>query len=244
MRVTRVHADIALEPGSDCILPAATTRHVARVLRMRAGADLIVFNGSGYDYRCKLTNVEGREARVRVLERMTGLGESPLGLKLVQAVSRGERMDWTLQKAVELGVHEIAPVLSSRCVVRLDDRQVTNRMRHWEGVVASACEQSGRSMLPILRPPTELKAYLAQPASAGTRLVLSPSGPASLAGLSTIGKHVELLVGPEGGLDEHEIAAAADTGFKTVRLGPRILRTETAGIAALAVIQALWGDLQ
>lgn len=244
MRVTRVHADIALEPGSDCILPAATTRHVARVLRMRAGADLIVFNGSGYDYRCKLTSVEGREARVRVLERLTGLGESPLELKLVQAVSRGERMDWTLQKAVELGVREIAPVLSSRCVVRLDDRQVTNRMRHWEGVVASACEQSGRSMLPILRPPTELKAYLAQAASAGTRLVLSPGGPASLAGLSTIGKRVELLVGPEGGLDEHEIAAAADTGFKTVRLGPRILRTETAGIAALAVIQALWGDLQ
>ena len=244
MRVTRVHADIALEPGSDSLLPAATARHVARVLRMRPGAELIVFNGSGYDYRCKLTKIEGREACVQVLERLRGLSESPLGLKLVQAVSRGERMDWTLQKAVELGVQEIAPVLSSRCVVRLDDRQTNNRMRHWTAVVASACEQSGRSVLPILRPPTELKAYLAGPASAGTRLVLSPGGPASLAGLATIGKRVELLVGPEGGLDENEIAAAAATGFKTVRLGPRILRTETAGIAALAVIQALWGDLQ
>ncbi len=172
-----------------------------------------------------------------------GLPESPLRITLVQAVSRGERMDWTLQKATELGVRTIVPVLSSRSVVRLDDKQAGKKLRHWQAVVAGACEQCGRSTVPEIRPPQELSHYLASSTREGQRFVLSPTGPASLAGLTSVGSRVELLIGPEGGLDDTELARAAASGHVPVRLGPRVLRTETAGIVALTVLQALWGDL-
>jgi 16S rRNA (uracil1498-N3)-methyltransferase len=166
---------------------------------------------------------------------------------LVQAVSRGERMDWTLQKATELGVRRIQPVFASRSVVRLDERQGERRLRHWQAVVASACEQCGRSVLPVVDPPLELPRYLAAPRGEGLRLVLSPDAATSVAaiasGLDGDVKGVELLIGPEGGLEPAEISAATHAGFELAGLGPRVLRTETAGIAALAVLQALAGDL-
>ncbi len=181
--------------------------------------------------------------RVRVGPRSSGLPESPLRITLVQAVSRGERMDWTLQKATELGVRTIVPVLSARSVVRLDDRQAEKKLRHWQAIVAGACEQSGRSVVPEIRQPQELSRYLASSAREGQRFVLSPAGPASLAGLASVGARVELLIGPEGGLDDAELDHAAAAGYAPVRLGPRVLRTETAGIVALTVLQATWGDL-
>jgi 16S rRNA (uracil1498-N3)-methyltransferase len=153
-------------------------------------------------------------------------------------------MDWTLQKATELGVTCIQPVLSARSVVRLDEHQAARKLRHWQAIVAGACEQSGRSVLPEVREPLDLSRFLAEAPRGGQRLVLSPNGPASLAGLATTATRVELLIGPEGGLDDAELDAAARAGFAPVRLGPRVLRTETAGIVALAVLQALWGDLQ
>jgi 16S rRNA (uracil1498-N3)-methyltransferase len=244
MRLNRVYCDRTLAAGQQVELPESAAYHVARVLRLRAGAPLTAFDGSGHDYRCEIVAIEGDNVRVVVGERTPGLRDSPLGITLVQAVSRSERMDWTLQKATELGVRTIVPVISSRSVVRLDERQAERKLRHWKAIVAGACEQSGRSTVPEVRNPVDLARFLAEAPREGQRFVLSPAGPASLAGLASTAARVELLIGPEGGLDDHEIESAARAGFSPVRLGPRVLRTETAGIVALAVLQALWGDLQ
>jgi 16S rRNA (uracil1498-N3)-methyltransferase len=244
MRMNRVHAEQPLAAGLELALPDAAAYHVARVLRLRPGAPLVLFDGSGADFRAEIVAVEGDRVRVRVGERTAGLRESPLAITLVQAVSRSERMDWTLQKATELGVRRIQPVLSARSVVRLDEQQAAKKLRHWQAIVAGACEQCGRSVLPDVRAPLELSRYFAQSPREGQRLVLSPDGPASLAGLASTAARIELLIGPEGGLDDAELDASARAGFAPVRLGPRVLRTETAGIVALAVLQALWGDLQ
>lgn len=244
MRLNRVHVPEPLATGAVLALPAAAAYHVARVLRLRPGAALVLFDGSGADFRGEVAAVAGDRVEVRVGERTTGLRDSPLAITLVQAVSRSERMDWTLQKATELGVRRIQPVLSARSVVRLDERQAERKLRHWQAIVAGACEQSGRSVLPEVHAPRDLRRYLAESPRDGQRLVLSPTGPASLAGLASMATRVELLIGPEGGLDDAELQAAAAAGYAPVRLGPRVLRTETAGIVALAVLQALWGDLQ
>jgi 16S rRNA (uracil1498-N3)-methyltransferase len=244
MRLNRVYCESPLAGGTNVALPEAAAYHVARVLRLRPGAPLVAFDGTGHDFRCEIIAIEGDTVRVAVGERTHGLRDSPLGITLVQAVSRSERMDWTLQKATELGVRTIVPVLSARSVVRLDERQAERKLRHWKAIVAGACEQSGRSTLPEVRSPVELTRFLAESPREGQRLVLSPAGPASLAGLASTASRVELLIGPEGGLDDHELDAATRAGFSPVRLGPRVLRTETAGIVALAVLQALWGDLQ
>jgi 16S rRNA (uracil1498-N3)-methyltransferase len=244
MRLNRVFVDQPLASGGETLLPEAAAYHVVRVLRLRAGAPLVLFDGSGADFRGEIVAIEGERVRVSVGARSAGLRESPLAITLVQAVSRSERMDWTLQKATELGVRRIQPVLSARSVVRLDDQQAARKLRHWQAIVAGACEQCGRSVLPEVRAPLDLARFLAGSPREGQRLVLSPTGPASLAGLASTAARVELLIGPEGGLDDAELDAAARAGFAPVRLGPRVLRTETAGIAALAVLQALWGDLQ
>jgi len=243
VRLTRLFLAQPLELDQELDLPPAAAYHVARVLRLRTGAQIVAFDGSGSDFRCEIVAVEGDRVRVRVGARTAGLPESPLRITFVQGISRSERMDWTLQKATELGVRTIVPVLSARSVVRLDERQSTKKLRHWQAILASACEQCGRSVPPELRAPVELGAYLAGAPREGQRFVLSPSGPASLAGLASMAARVELLIGPEGGLDDAEIERARQAGFAPVRLGPRVLRTETAGIVALTVLQALWGDL-
>jgi 16S rRNA (uracil1498-N3)-methyltransferase len=244
MRLIRVFVGQPLEPDRDLLLPEAAAYHVARVLRLRAGAALVAFDGRGSDFRCEILTVEGDKVRIRVGARVPGLPESPLRITLVQSISRSERMDWTLQKATELGVSVIVPVISARSVVRLDEQQAAKKLRHWQAIVAGACEQCGRSVAAEVRPAQDLGTYLAGAQREGQRLVLSPSGPASLAGLTSVGARVELLIGPEGGLEDAELAAATQAGFAPVRLGPRVLRTETAGIVALAVLQAMWGDLQ
>ena len=243
MRLTRVHVPQPLATEAEVALPEAAAGHVARVLRLRPGDRLMLFDGSGADFPAEITEIAGARVRARILERVEGLGESPLAVTLVQAVSRGERMDWTLQKATELGVQRIQPVLAARSVVRLDEQQGERRLRHWQAVVASACEQCGRSVLPRVEAPLELPRYLERPWGDVRRLVLAPHGAVPIVGLAGGLTGVELLIGPEGGLDEAELAAAVRAGFEAVRLGPRVLRTETAGIAALAVLQALAGDL-
>jgi 16S rRNA (uracil1498-N3)-methyltransferase len=251
VRLTRLHVPGLERDTGEVELPEAAAAHVARVLRLRPGARLVLFDGSGTDFQAEISEIAGRRVRARVFECVAGLPPSPFSVTLAQGVARGERMDWTLQKATELGVHRIRPVLSARSVVRLDEQQGTRRLRHWEGVVASACEQCGRSVLPLVEPPLTLAQHLDRPA-AELRLLLHPQGEHSLVGM--IAEHgsgqrpsaptVELLIGPEGGLDDAEISAALRTGYVAVRLGPRVLRTETAGIAALAVLQALAGDLR
>ena len=247
MRLTRLHVPGLPAEGGELELPAAAAAHVTRVLRLRAGAPLVLFDGSGADFRAEVAAIAGDRVSVRVLDRVAGMPPSPLAVTLVQGVSRGERMDWTLQKATELGVHRIRPVLTARSVVRLDEDQGRRRLRHWDGVVASACEQCGRSVLPVVDPPLELPTYLVGPRGEALRLVLSPDAATSVAAIASRLEGdvagVELLIGPEGGLEAAEIAAAVHAGFEPAGLGPRVLRTETAGIAALAVLQALAGDL-
>lgn len=244
MRLNRIFCDGPLASGAELTLPAAGAYHVARVLRMREGAALSVFDGTGHEFRAEITRVRGDEVAVRLAEPLSGTSESPLKITLVQGVSRSERMDWTLQKATELGVTAIAPVLTARSVVRLDEQQAQKKQAHWRGIVIAACEQCGRSKIPSVATPLSLKDYFATAQKTGLRLVLSPSAPGSLAGLSSLPNKVELLIGPEGGLDDDELQAAQKAGFMPVRLGPRVLRTETAAVVALTVLQALWGDLR
>lgn len=244
MRLNRIFCDGPLSSGSELSLPAAGAYHVARVLRLRAGAPLVVFDGSGGEYQAEIVRVEGDAVNVRLAQHVPGTAESPLRVTLVQGVSRSERMDWTLQKATELGVNAIAPVLCARSVVRLDEKQATKKQGHWHGIVVGACEQCGRTRVPSVATPVSLKHYLTSVKKEGLRLVLSPSAPGSLAGLASLPNKVELLIGPEGGLDDDELTAACNAGFMPVRLGPRVLRTETAAVVALSVLQGLWGDLR
>ncbi len=243
MRLTRVHCAGPLTAGAEAALTDAAAYHATRVLRLRKGDPLVVFDGSGDDFRAEITSIGGGALRVRLLERIAGRPESPLAITLVQAISRGERMDWTLQKATELGVHTIAPVLAARSIVRLDAEQSEAKLRHWQAIVVSACEQSGRSRLPELRPPEALRAHLARPAGPDLRVVLDPDATTELAALPPPGATVHLLIGPEGGLDAAELDAARAAGYRPARLGPRVLRTETAAVVALAVLQSRWGDL-
>ncbi len=244
MRLTRIFCDRSLRAGDEIELPPAGAYHVARVLRMREGGALHLFDGAGREHRAEVTSVQGDQVKVRVAEPVATADEAPLRITLVQGVSRSERMDWTLQKATELGVAHIVPVLTARSVVRLDEQQALKKQQHWRGIVIGACEQCGRAHLPLIAAPTSLKNYLAQSRKEGLRVVLSPAAPGSLAGLTSVSRKVELLIGPEGGLDDEELIAAQKAGFTMVRLGPRVLRTETAAVVALSVLQALWGDLQ
>ena len=242
MREPRVLVDAPLSPGARVALPEAAMRHLVQVLRMTTGARVRVFDGRGTEVAAQLEVAGRREASVVVLETLAAAPEPALAVTLAQAVSKGERMDYTLQKAVELGVTAIQPLVSSRSVVRLDAERQERKLEHWAGVIVSACEQCGRATLPVLHPLKSLEAWLAEPPGADLRLTLDPLAARGLRDLA-LTRAVTLLVGPEGGLSPEEIAASTARGFEGVRLGPRVLRTETAGVAALAALQALWGDL-
>lgn len=239
--MTRVHVAMPLAVGDVFQLPGDAAHHVAQVLRMRAGEPLILFNGEGGEYAAVIEAVQRRAVRVRVDAFDPVDRESRLSLTLAQCVSKGDRMDYTIQKAVELGVAAIVPLLSARSVVKLDGERWEKKLDHWRGVIVSACEQSGRTRVPMLAPVQKLESWL--PSSGeGLRLVLAPNAGVSLKTLPPAAA-ITLLVGPEGGLSDDEIALASRAGYTGVRLGPRVLRTETAGVAALAAAQALWGDL-
>lgn len=244
MRVARVHVPPPLVQGSKVTLPDSVAYHLTKVLRMRAGALVIVFDGIGNEHYAEILALDSKQVTIRIEEAIRGDTESPLQITLVQGVSRAERMDWTLQKATELGVHAIAPVITSRSVVRLDDRQANKKLEHWQAIVVSACEQSGRRVIPTVQAPVRLHDYFSKTNPDNLKLVLDPEATITLTNQPRPLKDVELLIGPEGGLDDDELQAAVAAGFTPVRLGPRILRTETASVVALSVMQALWGDLQ
>lgn len=215
-----------------------------RVLRIRPGNPLILFDGNGGEYRAELLRQERREAEVALGEHLPREVESPLRVTLVQGVSKGDRMDWTIQKAVELGVTRIVPVFTARSVVQLAGDRLEKKTAHWRGVVQSACEQCGRNFLPSLEVPISLADALATPLP-GLRCLLDPAGARRPSELTPPGSGgMTLLVGPEGGLTDEEVAAAREDGYTPIILGPRVLRTETAGIAALAAFQTLWGDFR
>jgi 16S rRNA (uracil1498-N3)-methyltransferase len=241
MRLHRIFTPAFLEPGATVELDDRAARYLGRVLRIRAGDIVVLFNGDGCDYPATIVQATKQTVSARVNEAVAATNESPLRIQLAQGIARGERMDFALQKAVELGVAAIQPLFCQRTEVKLSGPRLGKRLDHWRGVIVSACEQSGRAVLPHLQEPVGLDTWLHEPPP-GARLVLRPEADATLPGLSRRDR-VCLLIGPEGGLADREIAAAVDAGFTPVRLGPRVLRTETAGPAALAVLQTLWGDL-
>ncbi|MCC6533956.1 MAG: 16S rRNA (uracil(1498)-N(3))-methyltransferase [Burkholderiales bacterium] len=242
MRIPRVYHRDVLQVGRDIALEEASAHHLARVLRVRPGDPLIVFDGTGGEYHASVRSIERTSVRARV-ERFDPIErESALGIGLIQAVSAGERMELTVQKAVELGVAWIQPLLTRRSKVRLEGERAERRLRHWQNIAAAACEQCGRNRLPAVRALLDLPQWLAAPSMADRRLLLEPSAQVRLSSLAPPPRSVELLAGAESGFAPDEIELATHHGFVPVRLGARVLRTETAGLAALAALQALWGD--
>ncbi|MDP2432372.1 MAG: 16S rRNA (uracil(1498)-N(3))-methyltransferase [Pseudomonadota bacterium] len=298
----RFYCDLSLAPDHLVTLPDAVARHAVGVLRLRAGEAVVLFNGDGAEYHGVLENVGGKGASVRLASRHEPARESPLQVRLAQGISSGERMDYTLQKAVELGVTAIQPLTMRRSVVRLNEEKAIKRRAHWQGVVSAACEQCGRNVLPPVAeiqeftawvrtlsppppsplaplpggeglgvrerrlqlptppesgatPPTKIDQALAihpsslspapPPRGEGSlRLLLDPEGDLCLRDLPPPTSPILLLAGPEGGFDPAERKLARAAGFHGLRLGPRVLRTETAALAALAAMQAVWGDFR
>jgi 16S rRNA (uracil1498-N3)-methyltransferase len=235
----------ALQDGQQHTLDARRSHHLVRVLRLAEGAPLECFDGAGTRFAATLERADPKACTVRLGARAETGTESPLRITLAQCISATDRMDWTIEKAVELGVHAIQPLVSARTHAPPDAGRMRRRHEHWLRIIEAACMQSGRDRLPALAPACDLPRWLADPgrATARARIVLAPNGSIRLSQLRLDGDAgVELLVGPESGLAAHELAAAGTHGFEAVRAGPRVLRTETAGLAAIAVLQALAGD--
>jgi len=230
-----LHADIQLSENA--------AAHATRALRLNAGDSAIVFNGDGFDYECTLTSVKKNAVTATITDARKISNESPLNITLLQGISSGDRMDFTIQKAVELGVKQIQPINSQRSVVKLTHDRAEKRVEHWQNIAISACEQSGRAFVPKVLAPITLDKWLSQnPQSGNTRILLNPVGAKRLAEMTKPAAEIQLLIGAEGGLSPAEITLAASQGFQSIVLGPRILRTETAALTAISVMQGLWGD--
>ena len=243
MRLTRVYVEEPLAAGRSCSLKGSAANHIMRVLRLRDGDALTLFDGRGGEYGARITGFTKDSVQVDVQEHRDAERESALDLTLAQGISRGERMDWVMQKATELGVTRIVPVITERTVVKLDERQSERKVEHWRAIVIAACEQSGRNRLPEVATPCSFREVLRPPDRGDARrLLLSPTGSLNARDLALSGS-VTILVGPEGGLSPEEQDLAIDAGFEQVRMGPRVLRTETAAIAALTILQHDYGDL-
>lgn len=242
MRINRIFEDQTLDSEQTLALGERAAHHVVNVLRLRKGASLVVFNGvQDGEFEAVITRADRRKVEVKLGTRRVVERESALNIHLLQGLSRAERMDLAMQKAVELGVVSITPVTTERSVVKLDAARAERRLAHWRQIVIHACEQSGRTRIPTVHPCVPLpEALRARPP--GCALVLSPRADIPLARAKFDGGPLHILIGPEGGLSEREGALAGTHDFQAVSLGPRVLRTETATLAALATAQATWGD--
>lgn len=240
MRIPRIYTDQPLAADARVELEEAASHHLLKVLRMQPGRELIVFNGKGGEYPATIDSTGKKTAVLLLGEHQSRECESPLAIELAIGVSRGDRFDWVLQKATELGVSRITPLFTERTEVKLSGDRLQKRWQQWQKIVIGACEQCQRNRLPALQPVTSLTDYLPQ-CDANLRFVLHHRAEASLQ-RETPPPSVALLIGPEGGLSDDEIRAAEASGFVSWALGPRVFRTETAPIAALAVLQTLWGD--
>ncbi len=229
-----------LLPASDMPLPAAVAHHAERVLRLAVGDPVTLFDGQGGECAASILAF-GKEALARLGPRLAIECESPLQITLVQALASGDKMDWIVQKAVELGVAAVQPVAAERSVLKLAGERADKRVAHWQQVAVAACEQSGRNRVPVVGEILPLAKYLARPFD-GTRLILAPGADGALARKARPGRPVAILIGPEGGWSPAELDLAARAGCAPLALGPRVLRTETAGLAALAAMQTMWGD--
>ena len=243
MRITRCPVDLPLHPGQELDLPEDIANHLVRVMRLASGDGCILFNGDGHDYRAQLVEVGKRNARVRIEAAIAVANESPLRITLLQGIARGEKMDLILQKSTELGVAALVPVNSERSEVRLQGERAGKRLAHWNSVVASACGQSGRAVIPPVSAPANLAQACTELPADSLRLCLDPRGQWRLDTLPTVGAGgIVVAIGPEGGWSPRDLQILAEAGFSGLQLGPRVLRTETAGLAALAALQARLGD--
>lgn len=230
-----------LQPGQNISLPENVIRHL-HVLRVREGEEITLFNGNGHSYPTRLLSLAKRQAVAEVLSEQAADNESPLAISLIQAVSSGERMDFTLQKSVEMGVTEIFPVTSARSIVKLSGERAEKRQERWQEIVIAACEQCGRNRIPTVHPLLPLPQRLQQLPQSDVHLLMGLHHPTSLKAIQPAPQRITLMIGPEGGWSPEEEAAAFQTGFQSILLGKRVLRTETAALAAIAAMQTLWGD--
>ena len=245
MAYPRLFVSSSLQSGTDLQLNAEQARYLGRALRLRAGDSVSVFNGEDGEFAARIIKVSKTTARLALGEEQDTVCESPLKLHLVQGVSRGERMDFVVQKATELGVKRISPVFTEYSVVKLNADRADRRREHWQKIAASACEQSGRIRPPLIDEPVPLKTWFGEKTEdADVDLVLQPRSATPLSAISAPETKICMLIGPEGGLSDTEYEDASIAGFTPVSLGPRVLRTETAALAAVAIAQSLWGDLR
>jgi 16S rRNA (uracil1498-N3)-methyltransferase len=255
MRLNRVYVDAPLSSGSLIELPATAAQHLGKVLRARSGDEIVLFTGDGREFAAVIESIRGSRVTVSVGAGRTIDRESPLAVTLVQCIARADRMDVIVQNATELGVARIVPVMSRRSVVRLDAAQAASKAEHWRAIAVSACEQCGRNRLPAIEAPRQLTRYLGEAPPGTARLVLDPDAGNSIPAIAIgaeieigaaaeIGTAVEIAIGPEGGFDPEELDAFRVSGFRSVALGPRVLRTETAAIAGLAWLQTRYGDFR
>ncbi len=241
MTISRIYIEQDISPDSVLILPKAASHHVGRVLRLRIDEPLSLFNGQGGEYPGRIKSIDRHAVQVAVGAFSAVERESPLHLTLAQSVSRGERMDLTIQKAVELGVQTIVPLITQRTTVKLDQAREQKRLQHWQSIIISACEQSGRNRIPELLALHSLDDWL-KLTPQGEKFILSGTAAQRLASQARSCTAVTLIAGPEGGFLEDEVCRAEEAGYIPLRLGPRILRTETAALAAISALQLRWGD--
>lgn len=241
MRISRIYVDMPLQAGSELSLPADAAHHLAVVLRVKADQPVILLNNTGVEAQAFILRADKKQVQVRVESVAQVERESPLKLHLAIGVSRGERMDFVLQKSTELGVQAITPLFCERTEVKLPEERLQKKMEQWQKIIIGACEQSGRTRLPLLNAPASLECCLAADSSE-QRFVLHHRSDSTLTQHEEKPRSVLLLIGPEGGLSDHEIQQAQQAGCAALTLGPRVLRTETAPLAAISVLQYRWGD--
>lgn len=244
MRLTRCYVSEPLQAGDNRLLPEAVSLHVGRVLRAHVGDALTLFDGRGGEYDAAIMKIERDGVRVRIDAHRAVERESPVRITLLQSLARGDRMDFIVQKATELGVTALVAFHGERSVVQLDARGLAKRCDHWRAIAISACEQCGRNQVPAIEAVADLSDACLRAATTDRRLLLSPEGEQTLIELAVRASGISLLIGPEGGFTGHELAVSQQRGFETCRLGPRVLRAETAPLAALAAIQAVGGDFR
>ncbi|MGI2068285.1 16S rRNA (uracil(1498)-N(3))-methyltransferase [Shewanella sp. MF08487] len=242
MRVPRIYQSQPLAINQSLNLDEDGAAHIGKVLRKGNGEHISLFNGDGNDYLAEIIDAGKKSVTVNIISVEANLTESPLNLHLGQVISRGDRMEFTIQKSVELGVNTITPLFSDRCGVKLNGERLEKKIQQWQKIVVSACEQSGRSHVPEVRPAMDLHAWCSEPTSA-LKLNLHPRAAHGINGLDLTHTRVRLLIGPEGGLSAEEIAMTETHHFTDVLLGPRVLRTETASLTAITALQLRFGDL-
>jgi len=242
MRVPRIYHPDPVSLQTETEFSSDAFQHLIKVLRLNVGDSIVLFNGDGQNYEASIVSVEKKSAHFIATRSQANESESPVKIHLAQVISRGDRMDFVLQKSVELGVTEITPLFSERCGVKLNGDRLEKKQLQWQKIVRSACEQCGRSVVPEVKPAQQITDFIDHPFS-GLRLTLDPTATQPLSSFQSADKGIQLLIGPEGGFTDDEVNAAEQQGFKPMRLGPRVLRTETAALSALTAVQYQFGDL-